>query len=220
VHILEHRSGAPFTKSDVPSRRVRTAAEYALGLEGDLDEHLGCRPRAASGRGRAGAATRSAASVGSPWVSNPPSVRLGGGSLVSDAGQQRAGRPASGVAGRRRGRAGAPRGPRDRHRDARPPRPDLLHRHPVLGERAGLVGADDRRAAERLDGRQPAHDRVAAGHPADAEREGDREDDRQALGDRGHRERDGHHEHVGEALAERHADDEGDEGRDADDDAR
>ena len=36
--------------------------------------------------------------------------------------------------------------------------------HLVGGERAGLVGADDGRAAERLHRRQAAHDRVLLGH--------------------------------------------------------
>ena len=39
---------------------------------------------------------------------------------------------------------------------------DLLDRHLVLRQRARLVRADDRRRPERLDRRQPLHDRVAA----------------------------------------------------------
>ena len=40
--------------------------------------------------------------------------------------------------------------------------------HLVGGESAGLVGADDRRAAERLDRRQTSHDRVLLGHTSSA----------------------------------------------------
>ena len=39
-------------------------------------------------------------------------------------------------------------------------RDDPTHRHLVLGERAGLVGGDDVRRAERLDRREMAHDGV------------------------------------------------------------
>ena len=42
-----------------------------------------------------------------------------------------------------------------------------LDPHPVLGQRAGLVGRDDGRAAERLDRRQVADDRPPARHPPD-----------------------------------------------------
>ena len=45
------------------------------------------------------------------------------------------------------------------------------HHHRLVGrQRAGLVGADHRRAAERLDGGQLAHDGVAPGHAVHAER--------------------------------------------------
>ena len=40
-------------------------------------------------------------------------------------------------------------------------RPDCDRLHPVLGQRPGLVGADDRRGTERLDGAQPLHQRAA-----------------------------------------------------------
>ena len=75
--------------------------------------------------------------------------------------------------------------------------------HLVGGERAGLIGADDRRAAERLDGRQTAHDRVLLGHAARAERQAGRDDRRQALGDRGHRQRHRDLEVVDGALEQR-----------------
>ena len=46
---------------------------------------------------------------------------------------------------------------------------DLAHGHLVLGERAGLVGRDDRRRAERLDGAEMAHDGVPPRHPLHAD---------------------------------------------------
>ena len=51
-------------------------------------------------------------------------------------------------------------------------------RHLVGGERAGLVRADHRRAAERLDRRQTAHDRVLLRHAPSAERQARRDDGR------------------------------------------
>lgn len=63
--------------------------------------------------------------------------------------------------------------------------------HLVRGERARLVGADDVRAAERLDRGQAAHDRVFLGHLLRAEREAGRDDNRESLGDGGDGERDG-----------------------------
>src|SRR5690606_13419798 len=63
-------------------------------------------------------------------------------------------------------------------------------RHLVLGERAGLVRADGRGAAERLDGGQAADERVALHHLAHAERQVNGDDGRQALGYGGDRQRD------------------------------
>ena len=77
--------------------------------------------------------------------------------------------------------------------------------HLVGGERAGLVRADDRRAAERLHRRQRAHDRVLARHPPRAERETRRDHRRQTLGDRRHRERHRDLEVVDRAQDERPA---------------
>jgi hypothetical protein len=62
----------------------------------------------------------------------------------------------------------------------------LSHRHLVLRERAGLVGADDACRAERLDGEKLAHDGASFGHPLHAERERDGGDGGQTLGDGGH----------------------------------
>jgi len=80
------------------------------------------------------------------------------------------------------------------------PRTDPADGHLVGGERAGLIGADDRRAAERLDRRQTAHDRVLLGHATRAERQARRDDRRQTLGDGGHRQRHGDLEVVHRAL--------------------
>ena len=66
--------------------------------------------------------------------------------------------------------------------------------HLVSGERTGLVRADDRDRAQRLDRRQAPNDGVAPGHPPHADRERDGEDGRQALGDRRHREADHGHD--------------------------
>ena len=49
--------------------------------------------------------------------------------------------------------------------------------HVVGGEGAGLVGADDVGAAQRLDGGQLAHHGVPLGHPHHAEGQGHRKDD-------------------------------------------
>ena len=63
-------------------------------------------------------------------------------------------------------------------------------RHPVLGERAGLVGAEHGDRAQGLDrGRAPGQHAVAGDAPG-AEREEDGEDDRQLLGQERHRQGD------------------------------
>ena len=56
------------------------------------------------------------------------------------------------------------------------------HRHPVLGQGAGLVGEDDGGRAQRLDRRQTLDQRVLPRHAPHAARERERRDDRQALG--------------------------------------
>ena len=57
--------------------------------------------------------------------------------------------------------------------------------HPVLGQRARLVGADDGRRAERLDRAQPLDERAAASEARDPDRERERERRQQPLGDVG-----------------------------------
>ena len=79
------------------------------------------------------------------------------------------------------------------------------HAHPgdghlVGGEGAGLVGADDGRAAEGLHRGQGAHDGVLLGHPAGAQSEASGDDGRQTLGDGGHGQGDGDLEVVDGAL--------------------
>ena len=100
------------------------------------------------------------------------------------------------------------------HVDHVPVHPDLPRRHLVLRERAGLVRADDRRAAERLHGREAADQRAALHEPLHAQRERNRDDGRQRLGHDGDRERDAEHQHVDERLAAH------DTQRDDDDDDR
>jgi hypothetical protein len=59
---------------------------------------------------------------------------------------------------------------------------DALDRHLVLGQRARLVGADDRGGAQGLDRRQLLDDGAPAGHASHAESEDDGQDGRQSLG--------------------------------------
>ena len=73
-------------------------------------------------------------------------------------------------------------------------RPDALHGHLVLGQRPGLVRADHGRLAERLDRRQPPHERVAPRHPLRRERERERHGRQQPLGDVRDRHADREHE--------------------------
>lgn len=96
--------------------------------------------------------------------------------------------------------------------------------HLVLGKRAGLVRADGLRAAECLDSRKLADNRLALGHLGHAERKDDSHDGDQALGDGGDGERDGDHKGVeqgswvGKDVAHAVADDVDTKDHDADDD--
>ena len=96
--------------------------------------------------------------------------------------------------------------------------------HLVLGKGAGLVGADGLRAAECLDSRKLADDRLALGHLGHAERKDDGHDGDQALGDSGDGERDGNHKgieqgsRVGKDVAHAVAEDINTKDHDADDD--
>jgi len=61
---------------------------------------------------------------------------------------------------------------------------DLLYGHLVLGEGAGLVGTDDRHAAQGFHGGKPADDGVSPGHARHADRQHDRHGGGQALRNR------------------------------------
>ena len=90
-------------------------------------------------------------------------------------------------------------------------RPQVVDGHLVLGERAGLIGADDARGAEGLDGVQLLHEGVAAAHAL--HRHGERQGDRgqQALGDEGHHHAQREDEGLREGLVH-HEQAEGEEG--------
>ena len=96
--------------------------------------------------------------------------------------------------------------------------------HLVLGKRAGLVRADGLRAAESLDGRELADNRLALGHFGHAERKHDSHDGNQTLRDGGDGKRDGDHKgieqggRVGKNVAHAVADDIDAKDNDADDD--
>ena len=79
---------------------------------------------------------------------------------------------------------------------------DLLDGHPVLGQRARLVGADDRDRAESFDGRKLTDDRIDLDHLADAESEGDGDDGRQAFRNGGDGKGDGVFEEFEDVLAD------------------
>lgn len=78
--------------------------------------------------------------------------------------------------------------------------------HAVLGEGARLVRADDGGAAQRLDGRQAAHERLVAGHALHAQRHGDGGGGGQALGDHRDGQRHGQQQQGGERAAVGQAD--------------
>ncbi len=66
--------------------------------------------------------------------------------------------------------------------------------HAVLGEGAGLIGADDRGAAQRLHRRQPPDDGPPLRHPPHPDGKDHRDDGREALRNGGHRQGNGNHE--------------------------
>ncbi len=96
--------------------------------------------------------------------------------------------------------------------------------HLILGKGAGLVGADGLRAAEGLDGRKLADNRLALGHLGHAERKHDGHDGDQALGNGGDGERDRDHKgveqgsRIGKDVAHAVTDDVDAKDHDADDD--
>src|SRR3989337_1891592 len=72
--------------------------------------------------------------------------------------------------------------------------------HLVLGQGAGLVGADEAGTAQGLDGGELADEGVAARHALHADGEGDGDDGRQPLGDGGNGRGDGGEEQLDELL--------------------
>ncbi len=75
---------------------------------------------------------------------------------------------------------------------------DVAGGHLVLGQRAGLVRADDGHRTQRFDRGELAGDRVAAGHTLHAEGQRDGQDGRQAFGNGGDGEADGGEEDFAE----------------------
>ena len=82
---------------------------------------------------------------------------------------------------------------------------DSRHREFIAGESAGLVGGDQRAAAEALDRWQPPHDGAAGGHPAGGDGQCDRQRHGQSLGDRRHGQHHGEEEHLLRAVPDHHA---------------
>ena len=64
--------------------------------------------------------------------------------------------------------------------------PQATHRHPVFGQRASLVGENDRRRAQRFDSRQALDQRILPRHAPHAARERQGGDDRQTFWNRSH----------------------------------
>ena len=88
---------------------------------------------------------------------------------------------------------------------------DFADRHLIFGERARLVGADDRGAAERFNCRKAAHQRMALDHSLDADGERNGDHSGQSLGNDGNRQRDAENQHRDEGLTTEQA--EGDNNR-------
>jgi hypothetical protein len=80
------------------------------------------------------------------------------------------------------------------------------HGHAVLGQRAGLVGADHAHRAERLDGGQPADERPALEHAPRAERQREGDHGGQACGHDGDGDRDGGQQQVADLVPAQNAD--------------
>ena len=190
------------TRSSPPSRvRLKRRHQLALGGEGHLADALEARRRRARRAPIFASATRNAASVGSPWIAH----------VAADLAQHGVVREAPAAEHRR-----APRRAGPRPRAARPSGEQLA---PRVGSRSPVTSTSpeavttfwivisffvsvpvlseqiDRGGAERLDRRQPLHDRAAARHALHAEREHHREDRRQALRHGGDGERDAEEQH-------------------------
>ena len=79
--------------------------------------------------------------------------------------------------------------------------------HPVFGQRAGFIGADDRDRAERFDGGKFADECLTFQHALRAERERDGDDGGQAFGHDGDGNADRGQQHVADFIAAPNADD-------------
>ena len=77
-----------------------------------------------------------------------------------------------------------------------------MHHLAVLGEGAGLVGANHRDRAQALHRRQPADEGGVLHHPLGANGEGDRDHGRQSLGNDGNRHRQGHFQQIQQGLTQ------------------
>ncbi len=98
---------------------------------------------------------------------------------------------------------------------------DALHRHLVLGERTGLVGADHGHRAQRLHRGQAADDGVAPRHALHADGQHDGHDGGQAFRYRGDRDADRGQEHIRPIVtAHPYAEKEGEGGQQQDGDGQ
>ena len=82
---------------------------------------------------------------------------------------------------------------------------DFPHRHLILGERAGLVGADNGCAAQGLHGWQAPDERIALDHALYTDRQRDGDHCRQGLGNDRHRQGNTEQDHLDERLAAKQA---------------
>ena len=77
---------------------------------------------------------------------------------------------------------------------------NVAHRHLVAGQRAGLVGADDRHGPERLHTREPPHEGVAPRHPLQSDRQHERHYRRQSFRHGGHGKADRSQQQIGKTA--------------------
>ena len=84
----------------------------------------------------------------------------------------------------------------------------LAYGHAVLGQGTRLVGEDERGAAQRLNRRQVAHQRVAPGHALGGQRQRERHRGQETFRHIGHDDADGEHEVGPERQSDAHPDEE------------
>ena len=155
----QHRVGRTFHVARVSRPAADIRRRRAIEREADMPSRRASRRRDRSTRERS-ASTWSAASIGSPEGAVHHRARRGD---PWSSGRRRRRELADGVEGP--GHSGGRRLVADT-RDAWPAgwRPDLDDRHLVSGQRAGLVGADERDDPRRLDRLQALYQCVAGGH--------------------------------------------------------